>query len=280
MNVRKFLGSETEAWSSARCRRGLRSPNVEDVTALEQSKSELLTRLCSYAESKGAKAPDGVDAARGDEGVLPPRRARGPARARRGRPLRRGDGPAAARRRASAGQGDRPGVHPERLGQRLVRRRAHGRRGGHRRHAVPRRLGLDGAGRAAARHPPGDPPAVRRTTRPRAASSTRCSTSKRRDRPARRPPRVVDAPRDRPGLRRPARRDPGAAQQGAHRRARRRRGLAADAHPGRPDRRGPRGAPAAAPGRGARAGQVAAALARRQPLHLPRLPRVRPRGRG
>ncbi len=31
------------------------------MTALEQSKSELLTRLCSYAESKGAKAPDGVD---------------------------------------------------------------------------------------------------------------------------------------------------------------------------------------------------------------------------
>ncbi len=33
------------------------------MTALEQSKSELLTRLCSYAESKGAKAPDGVDMA-------------------------------------------------------------------------------------------------------------------------------------------------------------------------------------------------------------------------
>ena len=31
------------------------------MTALEQSKSELLNRLCSYAESKGAKAPDGVD---------------------------------------------------------------------------------------------------------------------------------------------------------------------------------------------------------------------------
>ena len=33
------------------------------MTALEQSKSELLTRLCAYAESKGAKAPDGVDLA-------------------------------------------------------------------------------------------------------------------------------------------------------------------------------------------------------------------------
>jgi glutamate dehydrogenase len=31
------------------------------VTALEQSKSELLTRLCDYAESKGAKAPEGVE---------------------------------------------------------------------------------------------------------------------------------------------------------------------------------------------------------------------------
>ncbi len=31
------------------------------MTALEQSKSELLNRLCSYAESKDAKAPDGVD---------------------------------------------------------------------------------------------------------------------------------------------------------------------------------------------------------------------------
>ena len=31
------------------------------MTALEQSKSELLSRLCSYAESKGAKAPEGVD---------------------------------------------------------------------------------------------------------------------------------------------------------------------------------------------------------------------------
>ncbi len=31
------------------------------MTALEESKSELLTRLCAYADSKAAKAPDGVD---------------------------------------------------------------------------------------------------------------------------------------------------------------------------------------------------------------------------
>ncbi len=31
------------------------------MTALEQSKSELLTRLCEYADAKSAKAPDGVD---------------------------------------------------------------------------------------------------------------------------------------------------------------------------------------------------------------------------
>ena len=44
------------------------------------------------------------------------------------------------------------------------------------------------------------------------------------------------------------------------------------------DRRGPRRAPAAAVGRGDRAGHGPAALAGRQPLHLPRLPRVRPGG--
>lgn len=38
-----------------------RGHNVGWVTALEQSKSELLTKLCSYADAKGAKAPDGVD---------------------------------------------------------------------------------------------------------------------------------------------------------------------------------------------------------------------------
>ncbi len=35
--------------------------NVEIVTALEQSKSELLTKLCSFADSKGSSAPEGVD---------------------------------------------------------------------------------------------------------------------------------------------------------------------------------------------------------------------------
>ena len=35
--------------------------NVEKVTALEKSKSELLTKLCSFADSKGSSAPEGVD---------------------------------------------------------------------------------------------------------------------------------------------------------------------------------------------------------------------------
>ena len=35
--------------------------NVKIVTALERSKSELLTTLCDYAESKTGRAPDGVD---------------------------------------------------------------------------------------------------------------------------------------------------------------------------------------------------------------------------
>ena len=35
--------------------------NVENVTALEKSKSELLTKLCSFADSKGSSAPEGVD---------------------------------------------------------------------------------------------------------------------------------------------------------------------------------------------------------------------------
>ena len=51
----RFLGSETEVAAAVRCRGGRRSPSVEAVTALEQSKSELLTRLCAYAESKGAE---------------------------------------------------------------------------------------------------------------------------------------------------------------------------------------------------------------------------------
>ena len=44
-----------------------------------------------------------------------------------------------------AGHGSGHGVHAERRRARVVRRRSHRRRGRHRRHAVPRRLGHDGA---------------------------------------------------------------------------------------------------------------------------------------
>ncbi|MCW2762938.1 MAG: NAD-glutamate dehydrogenase [Marmoricola sp.] len=38
-----------------------RGHNVKRVTALEQSKSELISTLCTYADSRSGKAPDGVD---------------------------------------------------------------------------------------------------------------------------------------------------------------------------------------------------------------------------
>ena len=38
-----------------------RSHSLASVTALEQSKSELLASVCAYAESKSGKVPDEVD---------------------------------------------------------------------------------------------------------------------------------------------------------------------------------------------------------------------------
>ena len=90
--------------------------------------------------------------------------------------------------------------------------------------------------------------------------------------------RVVDAPRDRP-RQRPGR-PRGESQRAAPRarqRPRGRRGLAQDAGDLRRRSRRPRQTPARRhPGRGGRAGPGAARVAGRQPLHLPRLPRVRP----
>ena len=63
------------------------------------------------------------------------------------------------------GTATRPRLHPDPGRARLVGRRPLGRRGRHRRHALPRRLGRHGAGPAAARRPPGHPPAVRRGPR-------------------------------------------------------------------------------------------------------------------
>ena len=89
----------------------------------------------------------------------------------------------------------------------------------------------------------------------------------------------MDAHRDRPGVeRRAARGDRAGAGQGAAGRPGGRRGLAEDAPAGARHHRRPRRAPPAAAARGDRGGPGAAPLARGHPLHLPRLPRVPPRG--
>ena len=119
------------------------------MTTLEQSKSELLTKAVRPAPSsqghrRAARRRGPAGAA---QALLPPRRARGP---RRPRPRSTSTAPCWPHYKLAA---DAPAGHraasgcsrPTRLGQRLVGRRAHRRRGRHRRHAVPRRLADDGA---------------------------------------------------------------------------------------------------------------------------------------
>ena len=140
-----------------------------------------------------------------------------------------------------AGHRAGPGVHPDPRRARLVGRRPHGRRGRHRRHAVPRRLGDHGA---------------------RRASSATCTWSSTRSRvrrditgalqsvdagrrragaepPARRRARVVDARRDRPRVRdgEDATRSSRPLQRVLRDVREVGRGLAEDARPGRGDRR-------------------------------------------
>ena len=228
-----------------RCPGGCAVLMSKRVTALEQSKSELLTRLCSHAESKGAKAPDGVDLPAvlkafyrhvAPEDLLERDAADlyGAVMAQLRLAAERPQGKAAVRvfTPSVSVNGWSAGGHTvvevvtddmpflvDSVSMALAEEQHDIHLVIHPQFVVRRDLGgqlheiLD-------EHAETDPHDVA--------------------------PRVVDAPRDRPGLRRPARGDPGAAHQGAHRRARRRRGLAADAHPDRPDRRGPRGAPAAA----------------------------------
>ncbi len=182
----------------------------------------------------------------------------------------------------SAGHRPGPGVHPHGLRARLVGQRALGRRGGHRRHAVPRRLGDDGAVRPAAQHPRDRAPAVRGHPRHHRLAAVRARGRRGQHRHRRRhPARVVDAHRDRPDPRgRGRRRDRVRAAERAARRPRGRRGLAAHARAGAGDRRRAGHRAAAAAGRGDRAGPGAAPVAGRRPLHVPRLPRVPPRARG
>ena len=246
---------------------------------------------------EGSRRPSGRCRGGAADGLLPARRAGGRGGPRRGRRVRRARLPAQARADPAAGHRPGPGLHPHRPRARLVRRRPHRGRGGHRRHAVPRRLDDDGADRPRVRARPhrarGHPPPVRggprrgrraagRPRRRRVAGARRRQREHRRGRRrrARDRPGVLDAHRDRPGDRRGrAGRDRGPAPAGAPRHPRRGRGLAADAGPAPRHRRRDRGAPAdAARLRRGGAERGVPALAGRRPLRLPRLPRVHPRG--
>ena len=161
----------------------------------------------------------------------------------------------------------------------------HRGRGRHRRHAVPRRLGDDGALPPGPRHPPGGPPTAHRPARCDRPAPGGRRRLRRPAQPAGRPgPRavegVVDPRRDRPRDRaaRP-RRDRGRPAPGPERRPRVRRGLAEAAGARAPGGGGAVHQPAAAARAGDRRHPRAPRLARRQPLHLPRLPRVRPADR-
>ena len=77
--------------------------------------------------------------------LLPPRRSRGGRRARRRGPVRRRSPPTASSPSPPAGHRRGPRRDPHARRRRLVGVGPLGRRGGHRRHAVPRRLGDDGA---------------------------------------------------------------------------------------------------------------------------------------
>ena len=205
------------------------------------------------------------------------------ARALRDGPVRRRDQPVQDRDVPAAGHREHPRLHPDRLRARLVRRWAHGRRGGHRRHAVPRRLGDHGAQRAEPRgahgRAPADPGAPRHHRAARGDLHRRRPAGRPGGPRARHLPRVVDAHRDRPGVQcRSARGDRAGADQGPPGRPRGRRGLAQDAPAGAGHHRRPRHQPAAAAGRGGGRGAGAAALAGRHPLHVPGLPRVPPGG--
>ena len=172
-----------------------------------------------------------------------------------------------------------PDAQPER--RRLDRRRRHRGPDRHRRPAVPGRLGDHGGAPPGLEHPRGVPSPVPGPPRPRGHAA--------RHRPLQ--PRRLTTPRSWPSpgctwrsCRRPGPDGPdtlvadleagpaggAAAGRGGG------RGLAEDDHPVRGDHRAAQGPDAhRRPGRGGRPRPRAAGLAERQPLHLPRLPRVR-----
>ena len=256
-----------------------------DETA-NTERDDLIEKAAAFAASrKGSGGPPGRHVGRAAAVLLPPRRRRGPRRAHRGGPVRRRDEPVQAGVVPAAGHREHPGLHPDRRRARLVRRRAHGRRGGHRRHAVPRRLGDDGAQRAEPRGAHGRAPADPGPPRHHRAAAGDLHRRRPAGRPGRRSRTTSPASRGctsrSAASRAPAQREeieqalvkvlqdvreavedwPKMHQQ------------ALDIIEDLDEQ------PAAAAGRGDRRGPGAAALAGRHPLHVPRLPRVPPRGR-
>ena len=255
----------------ARPDEGTRTNDVGDARAVPDPTAARRRRT----RSRGVPGGRRPAAAR----VLPPHRDRGPSRARAGGPARGRTGRARPRPPACRRHRQRRRDEPDRRVAGLVQR-AHHRPGRHGRHAVPRRLGHRRARLARPHRAPRRAPAARRPPgrRRHPGGDLRRHTGRGR---VRRRHRVVDAPRGRPrGLGGGPRGD---RHQAAHRprqRPRRRRGLEQDAravqqHRGLAARQPTRGDPA---GGGRHHGPVPR-VAGRQPLHLPRLPRVHPRRR-
>ena len=225
---------------------------------------------CRDHQREGARGP-----ARAGRGVRPPvlrpPGPRGPARAGPGRPLRRRPGPLAPGPPPPARRGPGPGLQPPLRGARLALQ-ALDRGDRHRRHAVPGRLGGHGAEPQRPGHPPAHPPGGGGAPR-RGRRAGRGAAARRQGRH----PRVVPALRGRPPER-PRGAGPAAGRRRAGPGGRQGldRGLGRDARAG-PDDPGGAGR-AAAPGRRGRAGrgQGAAGVDRGPPLHLPRLPVLRP----
>ena len=239
-------------------------------TQPEQAKAEILRADCRHHPREGARGP-----ARPGGGVRPPvlpaAGPRGPARAGAGGPVRRRPGPLAPGPPPPARRGQGPGVQPPVRGARLALQALH-RGDRHRRHAVPGRLGGHGAEPPRPGHPPAHPPGGRGAPR-RGRRAGRGAPTRRQGRRPRVLPALRGRPPERPRGARQAplgdRADPG-GRQGLH------RGLGRDARAGPGDPAGVRRA--AAPGRRGRAGrgQGAAGVDRQPPLHLPRLPGLRP----
>ena len=262
-------------------------------TKLDEAKAELLERAARVAENSpvGGHLPTGTErrASIPDQdtvlalppALLPAHRAGGPRRPRPGRRLRRRALPLPAGREPPAGHGQRAGAHPDRRGERLDLQPLR-RRGRHRRHALPGRLGHQRAVPAGPRHPPrrstrrsssaATSPAScievlrpRRADRRRRCRTTRSSSPGSTSRSTARPTAPTSSRSTADLLRvltdvREAVEDWAKMRDAALR--------IADELPDEPTAADLRDA-------GGRGGPRAAALARRRPLHLPRLPRVR-----